>query len=249
MVVGASLSIEAQTIHVAVASNFSHPMKKLVTEFEKRTQYQVVVSLGSSGKFYGQIKQGAPYEIFFSVDQAKPNALLNEGLAVVNSRFTYAIGRLALWSTHPEFFNQLKTRLINGKFTRLAIANPKLAPYGTAAMHVLENLGLVKQTQSKWIRGENISQVYQFVHSGNVDFGFVAFSQLLMNKDQQAEAYWLVPDPMHQPIKQDVVLLNKGAQSLGAHAFLDFMHSDLAKRIIGQYGYMLPKKETKVKVK
>lgn len=232
---------EAKPVHVAVAANFSKTMKSLVAEFEKTSDYQIALSFGSSGKFYAQIKQGAPYELFFSADQAKPDALQKEGLVIASSRFTYAIGRLALWSAQPDFSDKIEIKLKDGSFNKLAIANPKLAPYGAAALQVLRYLELIDVTQPKWVRGENIAQTYQFVSSGNADLGFIALSQLLgINKANNINrgSYWLLPDKMHRPIKQDVVLLRSAEKSLGAKAFLDFIHTDKAQNIIAQYGYL-----------
>jgi len=236
-----TLPTGAKSVHVAVASNFSKPMQSLVTEFEKASDYHIALSFGSSGKFYAQIKQGAPYELFFSADQAKPDALQKDGLVMANSRFTYAVGRLAVWSARPDFANKIETRLKKGSFNKLALANPKLAPYGAATLEVLRNLELIDATQSKWVRGENIAQTYQFVSSGNADLGFIALSQLLGRnkvKKMKEGSYWLVPDIMHQAIKQDVVLLLGAAQNQGAKEFLDFMHTDKARNIIAKYGYL-----------
>jgi molybdate transport system substrate-binding protein len=236
-----TLCVEAKSVQVAVAANFSNTMKSLVTEFEKTSDYQIALSFGSSGKFYSQIKQGAPYELFFSADQAKPDALQKDGLVIASSRFTYAIGRLAVWSARPNFDNKIETKLKDGSFNKLAIANPKLAPYGAAALQVLRHLELIDTTQSKWVRGANIAQTYQFVSSGNADLGFIALSQILgINKVQKVKegSYWLVPDIMHSPIKQDVVLLRSAENSLGAKVFLDFIHTYKAQNIIAQYGYL-----------
>ena len=233
-----TLCLEAKPVQVAVAANFSKTMQSLVTEFEKNYDYQVALSFGSSGKFYAQIKQGAPYELFFSADQAKPEVLQQEGLVVAGSRFTYAIGRLVVWTVRPDFANKIEIKLKDGAFNKLAIANPKLAPYGAATLQVLSHLGLIDDTQARWVRGENIAQTYQFVHSGNADLGFVALSQLLGRKNMIEGFYWLVPDNMHQPIKQDVVLLKRAAQSQGAITFLDFIHTEKAQTIIAEYGYI-----------
>lgn len=238
---------EAKAVHVAVAANFSNTMQSLVAEFEKTSEYEIALSFGSSGKFYAQIKQGAPYELFFSADQAKPDALQKEGLVIASSRFTYAIGRLAVWSARPDFTDKIESKLKNGAFNKLAIANPNVAPYGAAALDVLKYLELIDETQSKWVRGANIAQAYQFVSSGNADLGFIALSQIVGNnnvpnseKKQKTKdkTYWLVPDMMHRPIKQDVVLLRCAAKSLGAKAFLNFIHTDKAQNIIAQYGYL-----------
>jgi molybdate transport system substrate-binding protein len=238
-----TLSTEAKPVHVAVAANFSNTMQRLVTEFEKTSDYQIAVSFGSSGKFYAQIKQGAPYELFFSADQAKPDALQRDGLVITASRFTYAIGRLAVWSARPDFVNQIEFKLKQGAFNKLAIANPKAAPYGAAALEVLIHIGLIDATQSKLVRGENIAQTYQFVSSGNADLGFIALSQLFGRNVPQG-SYWLVPDTMHQAIKQDVVLLRTAAKSQGAKAFLDFMHTDKARSIITEFGYLASNRKT-----
>lgn len=234
-----TLCAQAKPVHVAVAANFSKTMQSLVTEFAKKSDYQIALSFGSSGKFYAQIKQGAPYELFFSADQAKPNALQQDGLVVAGSRFTYAIGRLAVWSSRSDFVNKIETKLKQGSFKKLALANPKLAPYGAASLEVLRYLGLIDSTQSKWVIGENVAQTFQFVSSSNADLGFIALSQLLGNtKLAKQGTYWLVPDNMHQPIKQDVVLLSKAAKSQGAKAFLDFMHTAKAQSIIADFGYL-----------
>ena len=236
-----TLCVEAKSVHIAVAANFSNTMKILVKEFEKTSDHSIAVSFGSSGKFYAQIKQGAPYALFFSADQAKPDLLQKEGLVIAASRFTYATGRLALWSAHPDFSNKIDTKLKEGAFKKLAIANPKVAPYGAAAFEVLRYLELIDSTESKWVQGANIAQTYQFVRSGNAELGFIALSQILdMNavKKVKKGSYWLVPDMMHTPIKQDVVLLRSATKSLGAKAFLDFIHTDKAQDIIAQFGYL-----------
>jgi molybdate transport system substrate-binding protein len=237
-----TLFAEAKSVHVAVAANFSNTMKSLVKEFEKTSDYQIALSFGSSGKFYAQIKQGAPYELFFSADQAKPDALQKDGLVIASSRFTYAIGRLAVWSARSELANTIQIKLKEGAFNKLALANPKLAPYGAATLEVLQYLELIDATQSKWVRGENIAQTYQFVSTGNADLGFIALSQLLGRKSDSNKvkqgSYWLVPDIMHSPIKQDVVLLRSAEKSQGAKAFLDFMQTDKALDIIAEYGYL-----------
>lgn len=233
-----TLCVGAKSVHVAVAANFSKTMQDLVIEFEKTSDYEIVLSFGSSGKFYAQIKQGAPYELFFSADQAKPDALQKDGLVSADSRFTYAVGRLAVWSHRADFTNKIETKLKEGDFNKLAIANPKIAPYGMAAVEVLKNLALIDATQSKWVRAENIAQTYQFVSTGNADLGFVALSQLLGRNNMTEGFYWLVPDNLHQAIKQDVVLLKRSAQSQGAKTFLDFIHTEKAQAIIAQYGYL-----------
>lgn len=233
----------AEKVFVAVASNFSHSMQTLVQEFESVSEHKVVLTFGSSGKFYAQIRQGAPYHLFFSADQAKPLALEKDGLIVNASRFTYAIGRLVLWSAKTDPLQNIEDRFKSHDFKKLALPNPKLAPYGQAAMQVLTHMNLLESTKAKWIQGENVSQVYQFVGSGNVDLGFVAWSQVLA-KQTNLEQYWLVPDAYHQPIKQDVVWLKRGKSNLGAKALLNFVRSEKAKAIIIEQGYSAVQRAT-----
>ena len=229
----------AEKVFVAVAANFSQSMQVLQQAFESQHDHQVVLTFGSSGKFYAQIKQGAPYDLFFSADQTKPIALEQENLIVANSRFTYAIGRLALWSVKAEFNHQLATKFKSNRFDKLAMANPKLAPYGQATIQALTHMQMLDSTQSKWIQGENVSQVYQFVSSGNADLGFVALSQIF-DQERAAGQYWLIPEAFHQPIKQDVVWLKRAENNMAAKALLDFVRSEQGKAIISQQGYVYP---------
>ena len=233
----ASQWVKADDIYVAVASNFTAVMHRLAEEFEKSSGHQLKISSGSSGKFYAQIKHGAPFDVFFSADQAKPQALENEGLIVANSRFSYAVGALALWSAQPGWVDDQATRLKNNNFNKLALANPKLAPYGAAAVEVLDNLKLVKTTQPKWVKGENIAQTYQFASTGNADIGFVALSQIMHNGHIKHGSAWIIPDQLYSPILQDAVLLKRAANNDAAKALLQFMRSNIAKKIIESYGY------------
>lgn len=233
----------AEQTHIAVASNFTHTMKELIREFEKTSVHQVKASYGSSGKIYAQIKHGAPFQLFFSADQEKPLALYNEGLAT-GKPFTYALGALALWSSNNEFNNQELKKLQAGEFNKLSLANPKLAPYGIAAMEVLEQLNLVESTRKKWIKGENIAQTYQFVSTGNADLGFVALAQLFNKKgsnkqDSNKANYWPVPAKLHQAIRQDAVLLKGGENNAAAKAFIQFIGNKQSQAIIASYGYRL----------
>ena len=230
-----------ERIHIAVASNFTATMKQLVAEFESSTGHQVSVSYGSSGKFYAQILHGAPYVMFFSADQDKVDELIDKQMTVKGSQFTYAIGRLALWSNKSGHDIPSAETLARAGFNKIAIANPKLAPYGAAAAQVIESLELTQALENKIVRGENIGQTYQFVSTGNVDFGFVALAQLLANVRRTVGDYWLVPDELHHPIKQDAVLLKKGESSEAAQAFLSFMKSAQAVDIIESFGYQSDK--------
>jgi molybdate transport system substrate-binding protein len=238
---------QGERIDVAVASNFMAPIKELSREFERDSGHNVRLSFGSSGKFYAQIRHGAPFLVFFSADQAKPQALESAGLTVPGSRFTYAIGTLVLWSAKPGFLTNGQERLASGEFNRLALANPRLAPYGVAAIEVLESLKLTAATRPKWVQGENISQTYQFVSTGNADIGFVALSQLQgdssfrdSNGLKASGSSWKVPQTLHRPIRQDAVLLKRGEYSPAARALLEFIRSEKAGAIIVRQGYLLP---------
>ena len=236
MLLMASLS-HAEDIHVAVAANFTAAMKELVIDFEKNSEHRVKPSYGSSGKIYAQIRHGAPFQVFLSADQTKPLALEKDGLAIPDSRFTYAVGALVLWSAKPDFIDENLKPLKSGEFNKLAIANPKLAPYGAAAVEVLETLGFHKATQPKWVMGENIAQTYQFVFTRNADLGFVALSQVMAKGHIKSGSSWIVPSDMHQPIRQDAILLKKAADNAAARAFLKYLHSQSAKAIIHNFGY------------
>ncbi len=236
----------AEEVKVAVASNFAVPMKAIVTAFERESGHRVTLSFGSSGKFYAQISNGAPFSVFFSADQSKPTALEARGLTIAGSRFTYAVGQLALWSTTLSYMKEGVGVLERAAFRKIALANPKLAPYGTAAEEVLINLGLKEKTQSKWVRGENIAQTYQFVSTGNADLGFVALSQMIERAPKDESSYWPVPNELHSPILQDVVLLQKGKNNKAALALLNFVRSETAINIIKSYGYKIPSYENRV---
>ena len=229
-------AVNAEQANIAVASNFISTMKILIREFENTSDHQIKASYGSSGKIYAQIQHGAPFQIFFSADQLKPLALFNEGLTV-DKPFTYASGALALWSSNIDFKNQQLQKLQAGEFNKLSLANPKLAPYGIAAMEVLKELKLVEPTRKKWIQGENIAQTYQFVGTGNADLGFVALSQVIQQKSMDIPNYWPVPANLYQPIRQDAVVLKLGKNNNAVWDFLHFMNSDQGQAIIKSYGY------------
>lgn len=228
----------AEEVHAAVAANFTEAMKSVVERFEAETGHEVVLSFGSSGKLLAQIQNGAPFEVFLSADQAKPEALEKVGAVVESSRFTYAVGALALWSTMPGFIENDYSRLTSGDFNKLALANPKLAPYGLAATQVLDALDLSESTQSKWVQGENIAQTYQFVATGNANLGFVALSQIMSDGHVNEGSSWIVPSELYRPIRQDAVLLERGADNEAAKALLDYLkNSTAAHEIIHSYGY------------
>lgn len=231
---------DAATAHVAVASNFAGAMERIARAFEANSSHRVTLSTGSSGRIVAQIQRGAPYDLFLSADQAKPAALEQQGRIVADSRFTYAVGALALWSPRPGFVDDGPARLRSGEFNKLALANPTLAPYGQAAVEVLEALGLREATEAKWVRGENIAHAYQFVSTGNADLGFVALSQLLSDQHEGAGSTWVVPPALYRPIRQDAVLLERGVDNPAARALLEFLRGDTAAQIMAGLGYTKP---------
>lgn len=231
--------VHAETIHVAVASNFSLPMQHIVMAFEKQFPHRLKLSYGSSGKFFAQITHGAPYDVFFSADQAKPKALVNQQLALASSQFTYALGALALWSADTSKVDPQGHILNSNEFNKLAFANPKLAPYGQAALDVLNNLQLIDSTQARWVQGENIAQTYQFVASQNADIGFVALSQIMQNGQLKSGSAWIIPPQLYQAIKQDAVILQHAAHKPGATQLIEFMHSPSVKEILLAFGYQM----------
>lgn len=228
----------AEQMLVAVAANFIPPFREIAVEFEKSTGHQLQVSGGSSGNFYTQIKNGAPFDVFFSADNERPKKLEDEGLGVKDSRFTYAIGRLVLWSSNADLVKGEET-LRSKNFKRLAIANPKTAPYGVAAMQTMQKLGLWESLQPHIVMGESIGQTIGFIESGNAHLGFVALSQIMDPKIKGKGSRWDVPTHLHEPIQQDVILLTKGKDNPAAKSLLDFMGGPQAKAIIERYGYEL----------
>jgi molybdate transport system substrate-binding protein len=228
----------AEQALVAVAANFIGPFREVAMEFEKTTGHTVQVASGSSGSFYTQIKNGAPFAVFFSADNERPKLLEEEGLGVKGSRFTYAIGRLVLWSSDPDLMKGEDT-LRSEKFKHLAIANPKTAPYGVAAMQAMQKLGVWESIQPRLVMGENMGQTLGFVESGNAELGFLALSQVLDPKMKGKGGRWDVPSHLHEPIKQDVVLLEKGKDNSAANALMEFMGGPQVKAIIERYGYEL----------
>ncbi|MEO8338663.1 MAG: molybdate ABC transporter substrate-binding protein [Nitrospirota bacterium] len=230
-------ALAEQTL-VAVAANFVPPFREVATEFEKATGHTVQVASGPSGGFYTQIKNGAPFDVFFSADNERPKLLEEEGLGVKGSRFTYAIGRLVLWSPDPNLVKGEDT-LRSEKFKHLAIANPKTAPYGVAAMQAMQKLGVWEHVQSRLVMGEGLGQTIGFIESGNAELGFLALSQVMDPKMKGKGGRWDVPRNLHEPIQQDVVLLTKGKDNSAANALIEFMRGPQAMAIIERYGYEL----------
>lgn len=232
----------ADDILIAVAANFAEPMKKIAAGFEKSSGHKLALSFGSTGKLYAQIKAGAPFVALLAADEETPNKLEQEGAAVRGSRFTYSIGRLALWSGKEAVVDSNGDVLRRGGFDHLALANPKLAPYGAAAVEAMKALGRYDDLAPKFVQGENIAQTYQFIASGNALLGFIALSQVIdENGKLKSGSMWIVPDKYYSPIRQDAVLLDKGKNSAAAHSLLAYLKRSEARRIIQAYGYALDK--------
>ena len=230
----------AAEINVAVASNFGMPMKQIVAEFEKRTGNIVNLSLGSSGRFVAQIVNGAPFSAFFSADQSNPQALENAGLVIDDTRFTYAIGRLVLWSSKIHFIDGNEEKLVKGDYETLAFANPRVAPYGIAAEEVLKRLNVTKGANHVWVNGENVAQTYQFISTKNVDLGFVSLSQIISDGEVKNGSSWLVPQSLYKPILQDAVILKRSEDIETTRQLMLFMKSGYVRNKIEEYGYFKP---------
>ena len=229
--------VQADEAQIAVAANFTAPMKEIIAAFETETGHEVKASYGSTGKLYAQIKNGAPFEALLAADQERPELLEEEGVGVPGSRFTYAIGSLVLWSADAEVVGDGPAVLEAGEFNKLSIANPKLAPYGEAAMETLAALGLKEAVEPKLVMGENIAQTFQFVDTGNADLGFVALSQVMEGGKITKGSGWVVPGDMHAPIRQDAVMLKSGADNPAVSALLTYLQGDKAHAIIHSFGY------------
>ncbi|MDI2142508.1 MULTISPECIES: molybdate ABC transporter substrate-binding protein [unclassified Pseudomonas] len=232
-------AVQADEVQVAVAANFTGPIQAIAADFEKDTGHKLVAAYGATGQFYTQIKNGAPFEVFLSADDTTPEKLEKEGDAVKGSRFTYAIGTLALWSAKEGYVDAKGDALKKNEYQHLSIANPKTAPYGLAATQVLEKLKLTDATKAKIVEGQNITQAYQFVSTGNAELGFVALSQIYKDGKVSSGSAWIVPASMHDPIKQDAVILNKGKDNAAAKALVDYLKGPKAAAVIKSYGYQL----------
>lgn len=227
----------AEKVHVAVAANFAVPMEKIASAFARDTGHQAILSFGSTGALYAQIIHGAPFLVFLAADQATPRRLVSDDRVVAGSAFTYAVGKLVLWSPNPELVDAEGKILFSGQFSRVAIANPDTAPYGKAAIEVLDKRDLLKHVRPKLVRGNNIAQAFQFVSSGSAEIGFIALSQVYQNGKITSGSAWMIPDGDYTPIRQDAVLLKEGANNAAASALMDYLRSDSARTIIASYGY------------
>jgi molybdate transport system substrate-binding protein len=223
----------AGEIRVAVAANFIEPVKEIGALFEKQTGHRAVFSSGGTGQLYAQITQDAPFEVFLAADQATAQKAIDGGFAVPGSRFTYATGRLALFGKDRALVNGQAT-LREGRFQKLAIANPATAPYGAAAVQAMKALGVYDALTPKLVQGNNIAQTHQFVETGNAELGFVALSQIVRHAEGSR---WLVPESLHAPIAQDAVLLKRGVDSEAARAFLALLKGPEGRVVVQKFGY------------
>ena len=229
--------LQAAEVSVAVAANFTAPMQKIAALFEQDTGHKAVLAFGSTGRFYAQIRNGAPFQVLLAADDETPARLEREGAGVAGSRFTYAVGRLVLWSRQPGLVDARGEVLKSGRFDKLALADPKLAPYGAAAMETMAALGVLEAVRPRFVQGESIAQTYQFVASENAQLGFVALSQVFADGRISSGSGWVVPPELHAPIRQDAILLDKGRGNPAATALLQYLRSDKARAIIRSHGY------------
>ncbi len=240
----AATAARADEVQVAVAANFTAPMQKIAAQFEKDTGHKAVLSFGATGKFYSQIRNGAPFEVFLAADDETPARLEKENGILPGSRFTYAIGKLVLWSAKPAIVDNQGEVLKKGGFDHISLANPKLAPYGLAAVETMKALGAYDTLAPKFVQAENIAQAYNFVATGNALLGFVAYSQVLDEHGQlKGGSVWLVPGKLYSPIRQDAAILEKGTVNgkakPAAEALVKYLKGDKARAVIKTYGYDL----------
>jgi molybdate transport system substrate-binding protein len=232
-----ALQAHAGEVRVAVAANFTAAMQKIAAAFQQDTGHRAVLAVGSTGRFYAQIRHGAPFDLLLAADDETPARLEREGLAVAGTRFTYAVGRLALWSATPGLVDAQGEVLRKGSFQRLAVADPKLAPYGAAAMQVLARLGLLAALQPRIVQGESIGQAHQFAATGNAQLAFVALAQVMQDGRIAQGSAWVVPAHLHDAIRQDAVVLTAARDNAAAHALAAYLRSDKARALLRAHGY------------
>lgn len=233
----AVMNVSAAEVHVAVAANFTAPAKDLVPLFEKQTGHKLVLSFGATGMFYGQIKNGATYDVLLAADSKTPEKALAEGYGVQGTRFTYAVGKLILWSADADKIQDGSKLLASGNFNKCAVANPKLAPYGLAAEETLKAMKLFDKVSPKFVQGDSIGKTFNFVKTANADIGFVALSQVYKNGKLTSGSGWIVPSELYGKIAQDAVLLKQGKSPDAAREFLSFLQGPEAAKIKRDYGY------------
>lgn len=232
-----SAAAQAEVVQIAVAANFTAPARALAEIFARTTGHEAKLSFGATGAFYTQIKNGAPFDILLAADDERPIRLEKEGDTVPGSRFTYAVGQLVLWSAKPGFVDGEGAVLKGGNFNKIAVANPKLAPYGAAAVETMDKLGLAAALTPKLVTGESIGQTYNFIATGNAELGFVALAQVLDGGKLKSGSMWVVPAKYHAPIIQDAVILKRAAANPAAKAWMALMRSPNTQDFIRSYGY------------
>ena len=229
----------ADEVQVAVAANFATPMKEIAADFEKATGHKAVLAFGSTGKFYAQIKNNAPFDVFLAADSKTPAKLVGEGAADAASQFTYAKGKLVLWSAKPAIVDDQGEVLRKGDFDHIAITSPTLAPYGAAAIEAMKSLGVHDALTPKFVTAENIGQTFQFVKTGNAPLGFIALSQIMKDGRINDGSAWVLPSTLYQPIRQDAVILTSGRGKPAAEALMTYLKGPKAAEVIKSYGYDL----------
>ena len=235
-----AFAAHADTVNVAVAANFTEPAKELAAMLQKTTGHTAQLSFGATGAFYTQIKNGAPFDVLLAADSQTPARLEQEGDTAPGTRLTYATGQLVLWSAQPGLVDDKGEVLKSGHFNKIAIANPKTAPYGAAAVETINKLGLQAALQPKLVTGESIGQTYSFIASGNAELGFVALSQVMNGGKFKGGSMWLVPSNLHTPIVQEAVILKRAQDNPAAKAWMDLLRSPRGKELIRSYGYAVP---------
>ncbi|MBA2963997.1 MULTISPECIES: molybdate ABC transporter substrate-binding protein [Ramlibacter] len=239
LLLAAAPLVHAGEVSVAVAANFTSALQEIAVAFERDTGHKVVAAFGSTGRFYAQIRNGAPYQVLLAADDETPARLEQDGATVAGTRFTYAVGRLVLWSTHPNMIDARGEVLKLPGGDKVAIADPKLAPYGAAAIQVMQRLGVLDSLRPRLVQGDSIAQTYQFVSTGNAPIGFVALSQVMSGGRVTSGSWWVVPEALHEPLKQDAVLLARGQGNPAAIALLAYLRGSEARAIIRAHGYGL----------
>ena len=237
LLAAASLSATADEMQVAVAANFTAPMKLIAADFEKESGHKAVLSFGATGKFYSQIVNGAPFDVFLAADDETPLKLEKAGAAVAGSHFTYATGKLVLWSAQAGVVDGQGDVLKKGDFKKIAIAAPKLAPYGAAAVETMTKLGVMSRLEPRLVTGESIGQAFSFVSTGNAELGFVALSQVYAGGKIKGGSAWIVPENLHSPIRQDAVLLTRAKDSKASALLIAFLKTEKAKAVMRSFGY------------
>lgn len=236
----ASIHAQADEVQVAVAANFTAPMKLIAADFEKDTGHKAVLSFGTVGKFFAQMKNGAPFEVLVSADKETPDKLVAEGLALDGTRHTYAIGKLVLWSARPGYVDARGEVLKRGEFKHLALANPKLAVYGAAGQEVMKRMGVLEAIQPRVVLAENITQAHQYAATGNAELGFVALAQVVGKDGGIASgSAWMVPADLYPPIRQDVIVLVPGKGKTAPQALVDYLRTEKVRALIKSFGYQL----------